>query len=67
MTVIVTVTMEPFIQSVQGICEERLCNNLEIGNSVSYLVMGDMFQVLHLYLSWCIGLIKTLTFPNRKS
>ena len=46
-TVIVTVTMEPFIQSVQGICEERLCNNLEIGNSVSYLVMGDMFQVLH--------------------
>jgi len=32
------------LEQLKGICEERLCNSLEIGNSVSYLVMGDMYQ-----------------------
>lgn len=36
------------LEQLKGICEERLCNNLEIGNSVSHLVLGDMYQALQL-------------------
>ena len=33
------------LELLKNICEERLCNSLEIGNSVSHLVLGDMYQV----------------------
>merc|ERR1711862_765200 len=32
----------------KNICEEKLCNSLEIGNSVSHLVLGDMYQAQQL-------------------
>ena len=34
------------LEQLKNICEERLCNSLEIGNSVSHLVLGDMYQVI---------------------
>ena len=33
------------LEQLKNICEEKLCNSLEIGNSVSHLVLGDMYQV----------------------
>jgi len=36
------------LEQLKNICEERLCNSLEIGNSVSHLVLGDMYQAQQL-------------------
>ena len=33
------------LELLKSICEEKLCSCLEIGNSVNYLVLGDMYQV----------------------
>ena len=33
------------LELLKSICEEKLCNSLEISNSVSHLVLGDMYQV----------------------
>ena len=33
---------------MKGICEEKLCGSLEIGNSVNSLVLGDMYQAPNL-------------------
>ena len=37
------------LELLKNICEERLCNSLEIGNSVSHLVLGDMYQVKRIF------------------
>ena len=40
------------LEQLKNICEERLCNSLEIGNSVGHLVLGDMYQVnAYLYVA----------------
>merc|ERR1719219_1839027 len=36
------------LEQLKTICEEKLCNSLEIGNSVHHLVLGDMYQALNL-------------------
>jgi len=36
------------LEQLKNICEERLCNSLEIGNSVGHLVLGDMYQAQQL-------------------
>ena len=32
------------LKSICGICVERLCNNIEVGNCLDYLVVGDLYQ-----------------------
>jgi len=32
------------LEQLKALCEERLCSSLEIGNCVTYLVLGDMYQ-----------------------
>lgn len=36
------------LELLKSICEEKLCSCLEIGNSVNYLVLGDMYQAPNL-------------------
>jgi len=36
------------LELLKSICEEKLCNSLEISNSVSHLVLGDMYQAYNL-------------------
>ena len=32
------------LEQLKSICEERLCNNIEVGNCLDYLVVGDLYQ-----------------------
>jgi len=36
------------LEQLKGLCEERLCNTLEINNAVGHLVLGDMYQAHNL-------------------
>merc|ERR1719219_2751239 len=36
------------LEQLKGLCEERLCNNLEINNAVGHLVLGDLYQAHNL-------------------
>ena len=46
------------LELLKSICEEKLCSCLEIGNSVNYLVLGDMYQVrLPSYLEKCSNFV----------
>ena len=47
------------LELLKSICEEKLCSCLEIGNSVNYLVLGDMYQV-------CVILSAFLQYPTIK-
>ena len=47
------------LELLKSICEEKLCSCLEIGNSVNYLVLGDMYQV-------CVILTTVNKYPSFK-
>ena len=34
------------LEMLKNICEEKLCNSLEIDNSVNHLILGDLYRVL---------------------
>jgi len=36
------------LEQLKGLCEDRLCNSLEIGNAVGHLVLGDLYQANNL-------------------
>ena len=33
------------LEMLKNICEEKLCNSLEIDNSVNHLILGDLYRV----------------------
>ena len=33
---------------LKGICEDKLCSMLNIGNSIRYMVVGDLYQATKL-------------------
>ena len=35
------------LEMLKNLCEEKLCSNLEISNSVNHLILGDLYQVIY--------------------
>ena len=44
------------LEMLKNICEEKLCNSLEISNSVNHLILGDLYQATN-YISGLLLLI----------
>ena len=44
------------LEMLKNICEEKLCNSLEISNSVNHLILGDLYQATN-YISCLLLLI----------